>query len=228
MTPTHDLLAGVAIRVNALRGTDEVELQETYSTRPLTNANFNSSIFAMNAIRDSCVQAQGTLGGAIALSDNRSARASLRSVTSALASGASLPSTDSSGFSIIGNYGDVYDGSDSSVLTRMPVALVRNRLLSPTIFLAPAYYYALAGGQILHTRTTAILECCIYDNDTQTTVFDNNGPMILADDLAEAVICGACAMLFRDDEFTDQATRWAGYFATALAAFPPAKMEQAA
>lgn len=68
----------------------------------------------------------------------------------------------------------------------------------------------------------------MYDADDQTTIFDANGPMLLSDSLAEAVICGGCAMLVRDDEFMAQAQIWANYFAVALAAFPPAKMEQVA
>jgi len=222
----HDLLAGASIRINALQGTDPVELQITYSQRPLTDEVFQSSILPMNAIRDSLVWATGKLAETIALSDNRVLRAYLRSETDPLVSGADLPSVDLAGAPIIGNFGAVLDGTDQTkILTRMPVAVVRNRLLSTGIFLAPAYYFALASGQILHTRTTAILECCVWDADAQTEVYDHNGTFTLADSLAEAVICGGCAMLVRDDEFVEQSGRWATYFGTTLASIPPAKME---
>lgn len=221
---SHDLLAGAAIRINALVGTDPVELQTTYSTRPLTDDLFNSSIFPMNAIRDALVQAQGKLAEAIALSGNRVLRAYLRGSSAALASGADLPSTDSAGTPFIGNFGGAVD-QDGVTLTRMPVAVVRNRLLAPLLYLAPAYYFALTPDQILHTRTTAVLDGCVWDADAQTDIYDMNGDFTLADSLVEAVICGACAALVRDDEFTQQAQIWAAYFTSTIATIPPMVIE---
>lgn len=219
---THDVLAACAIRINALSGTDPVELQVTYSTRPLTNELFDSSIFPMNAIRDCCVQSQGRLAQAIGLSGDRVLRAYLRGTSAALAPYTELPSVDASGIPFIGNFGGAVDGDDNTPLTRMPVATVRNRLLASSLYLAPAYQFALTPDQFLHTRTTAKLYGCVWDADAQTAIYDQNGNFTLADSLVEAVICGACAMLMRDDEFADQATRWATYFSTTLASIPPA------
>lgn len=223
--PTHSIIAGAAIRINALDGTDPAELQTIYSQRPLTDEVFQSSIFPFNAIRDALVQAQGRLAQAIGLSGDRVLRAYLRGTSAALASGATLPSTDSAGTPFIGNFGGAIDGSDGTSLTKMPVAVIRNRLLSPLNYLAPAYQFALTPDQFLHTRTTAKLYGCVWDADAQTAIYDQNGDFTLADSLVEAVICGGLAMLMRDDEFTDQATRWAGYFATTLASIPPAIIE---
>lgn len=64
----HNLLAAAAININALVGTDPAELQVVYSTRPLTDELFQSSIRPMNSIRDSLVQATGVLAQAIGLS----------------------------------------------------------------------------------------------------------------------------------------------------------------
>jgi len=225
---THDLLAGAAIRINALVGTDPVELQVTYSTRPLIDELFQSSIMPMNAIRDSLVWATGKLAGAIGLSDDKVLRAYLRGETDPLVTYADLPSVSSTGAPIVGNFGGARDGTTRVPLTRMPVATVRNRLLATAIYLAPAYQFALTPDQILHTRTTAILDCCVWDVDAQTAIYDANDPFTLADYLAEAVICGGCAMLIRDDEFVEQSGRWATYFSTALASIPPAKGEAAA
>lgn len=222
---THDLLAGAAIRINALSGTDPVELQTVYSTRPLTDELFQSSIFPMNAIRDALVQAQGRLAQAIGLSGDRVLRAYLRGTSAALAPYAELPSTDAAGAPFIGNFGGAFDADDNTPLTRMPVAVVRNRLLAPLLYLAPAYQFALTPDQFLHTRTTAKLYGCVWDADAQTAIYDQDGDFTLADSLVEAVICGACAMLMRDDEWTDQATRWATYFSTTLASIPPAIVE---
>ncbi len=227
--PYHDLLAKVSVITNSLVGTDPVELQTTYSTRPLTDELFDSSIFPMAAIVDAIINAEEKLAEAIGFSADRALRAYLRSETAALASGADLPSADVSGNPITGSFGSVLDGEDQTiVLTRMPVALVRNRLLSAGIYLAPAYYYALASGQILHTRSTVVLECCVYNATTQTAACNFNEDMLLPDTMAEAIINGALALLIRDDEFRDQATVFAGYFAAELAAIPKATMEQQA
>lgn len=222
---SHNLLAAASLRVNALAGVDPVELQTAYTTRPLTDANFNSSIFPMGSIIDSLVQAQGKLAQAIGLSGDRVLRAYLRGTSAALSSGDDLPSTDSTGAPFIGNFGSAVDGSDGTALTRMPVAVVRNRLLAPLLYLAPAYQFALTPDQILHTRTTAILDGCVWDADAQTAIYNNNENFTLADSLIEAVICGAVAMMVRDDEFNEQAARFAAYFATTLASIPPAMIE---
>ena len=225
----HDIAAAVGLRVNALVGTDLVELQVTYSQRPLTDEVFDSSIYPFGAVRDAILNAEQKLAEAIAFSADRTLRAYLRSETAALTSGADLPSLDSASDPIIGNFGAVLDGSDQTkVLTRMPVAVVRNRLLAPGIYLVPAYQYALASGQIIHTRTTVILECCVYNAATQANLFDADEDILLPDTLAEAYINGALAMLVRDDENTQQASIFAGYFAAELAAIPKAAMEQQA
>lgn len=229
MMTYHDIMASVAIRINALDGTDAAELQITYSARPLTNEMFQSSIFPFNAIRDAILNAEQKLAETIAFSADRTLRAYLKSQTSALASGADLPSANTAGDPIIGNFGACLDGTDTTkILTRMPVAVVRNRLLSSAVFLAPVYYYALAGNRLLHTRSTAILECCVYNAETQTTDFNRNDDILLPDSLAEAYINGGLAMLVRDDEFVQQAGQFAGYFATELANIPKAPMEQTA
>lgn len=224
---THDLLAAAAIRINALQGTDPAELQVTYSTRPLIDEVFQSSIFPMNSIRDSLIQAQGKLARAIAFSGNHSARMFLRGQTAALGSGSNLPKLDQNSKPILGHFGEVKD-QDLVIMTRMPVPVLRNRLQAPGIYLVNPHYYALAGDLILHTSTTVTLECCIYDAADQTDLFDQNADMTFGDDLAEAIICGGCAMLIRDDEWVEQSGRWAEYFQNTLNQFPPAVMEQAA
>jgi hypothetical protein len=222
---THDLLADAAIRINALVGTDPVELQETYTTRPLTDELFQSSIFPMGAIISALVLAQGKLVEAIALSDKRTQLAYFKSLTASLPTSSPLPSVDASGNSIIGNFGACVDASTLDPLTRKSIPFVQNILKSADNYLVDVDYYSLASGYIQHTHDNVKLECFVYDADAQTNRYKFNNDFPLADALAEAVICGACAMLVRDDEFSDQASRWAGYFATELANYPPTTME---
>jgi len=223
----HDLLAQTAVRCNALVGTDPVELQVTYSTRPLIDELFDSSIFPMNAIRDAIIDCEGKMAQAISLSANRTLRAHLRALSDPLASGDPLP-TQATSKPVIGNLGMIRDADNAHIMTRKPVATVQNYLDAPNIYLLSIYNYALDGATIIHTRDEVVAECCVYDAADQTDAFNANDLILLPDSLAEAYINGAMALLMRDDEWTDQATRYAGYFTTFLATLPPAEMEQAA
>jgi hypothetical protein len=68
----------------------------------------------------------------------------------------------------------------------------------------------------------------VYSASDQTAAFDRDDPILLPDSLAEAYVNGAGASLCRDDEFLQQAQLFAQFFSTALAAIPPATMEQTA
>ncbi len=230
----HDLLAAVAIRVNALGSdinpaTDPVELQQIYSQRPLINEVFGSSIFSMNSIRDAIVDTEAKLATAIARSADRSLRAYLASFTNPLSSGTFLPSLDINGVTIVGNFGACYDAADNSImLTRKSVPYVQTILRSPLNYIVPLYHYALDVNRIIHTADLAILECCAYSASAQTDAFDGNQEILLPDALAEGYISGSMAGLVRDDEFIAQATQYANYFATILNSIPPAIGEEQA
>jgi hypothetical protein len=191
----HELLAGCAITVNALVGTDPVELQTTYSSRPLTDEMFNSSIWPMNAIRDRILNAEQRLAQDIASVGNHPWRANLISQTRALFSGENMPATDVDGKSIIGIYGAVLDGDN------------------PTIM--PLYNYVMDGNGIIHTRNTVIVQVCVYDYATQQAAFDADETMLLPDALAPALIAGGVAGLVRDDEFMAQGQFYAQIFNSA-------------
>lgn len=228
MLTYHDIGAAVGLRINALQGTDPVELQVTYATRPLTDEVFGSSIFPFNAIRDAVIECEGKIARTAALSADRTLRAYLRGFTDALASGDAIPLVDSADVPIIGNLGMIKDGDSNVVMTRKPVALVRNYLNAPGIYLVSLYNYALDGSTIIHTRETVIAECCVYSASAQTAAFDANDPILLPDGLAEAYINGALAILVRDDEFLAQSTQYANFFTAFLSTIPPAAMEQQA
>jgi hypothetical protein len=226
----HDICARVAIRVNALgnnglwNATTAAGLQTVYEQRPLIDEMFGSSIFSFNAIRDAIIDCEGKIAEAVAQSNNRTLRAYLRALSATLASGAALPTTAGSK-PIIGNFGAVLDGDDGTICSPQPVTLVRNRLLSPSIFLAPAYYFAIDGATILHTRTTVQMECCVYSASDQTEDFNFNREILFPDALAEVYLNGAMALLVRDDEFLQQSTQYGQMFTAFLATLPPATFE---
>ena len=219
-------MAAVAIRVNALDGSDPAALQETYSQRPLTNAMFQSSIFAFDTIRDAIIQTEGRLAQVVGKSADRVLRSYIGSQTAALASGDELPTLDENGVNIVGDFGAVVDATNAKILcTRMPIPVVRRRNQAPDLWLLDGAMYAMDGTRIIHTQDNVILECCVYDGATQTQAFDGDSTILFPDSLADLYLEGALGLLMRDDEFTDQAGRWATYFATGIAAIPAAEME---
>ena len=211
--PYHDILAATALRINGLVGTDPVALETTYSSRPLVVSDFQSSIFPMSAIRDAILNAEQRLATAIADTGNHPWRSNILSETALLASGSLMPAVDVNGVSIIGIYGSVLDGADTTIVcTEQPMEVLRRRQLAPSLWIVPAYNYKMDGNGIVHTRTSVKVQVCVYDYQAQQAAFDANDDMLLPDTLAEALICGGVAGLVRDDEFMQQAAHYAQYF----------------
>lgn len=212
----HDILASTALTVNALYGTSATQLQITYSTRPLTDELFISSIFPMNAIRDRILNAEQRLAVAISDSGNHPWRSFLISETAPLANGAIMPSVDKNGIGVIGIYGNVLDGANPALVCTIPddqeQEMIRRYTLAPQLWLNPLYNYSLDGNGITHTRTTVTVQVCVYDYATQQAAFDADDMILLPDALAPAYIAGAVAGLVRDDEFMQQAAVFAQYF----------------
>lgn len=220
----HEVLASVALRVNALTGADKTTLESSYNIRPLTTTQFQSTIFPFSDFRTAILSAEQKLAQVIAKSDDDGHRSFIMGTTSALASGAILPSTSSTGQTIIGHFGNVLDGADTTIsCAPQPVQIIRRRLATPTLWKIPVYNFAFVGNRIFHTRTTVILECPIYDYAIRKTAYNANGNMLLADDMMEALICGGLSLLIRDDEFGGQAATYSAYFKDVLDSFNPRK-----
>ncbi len=222
----HDLLAAVAIAINALAGTDPVELQVTYSTRPLTDELFDSSIYPLNAIRDRIIEIEGRLAQQVGKSTDRVLRSYIGSRTVPLTSGSELPTLDENGVAIIGNFGACIDAVNPLVTcTSQPLPVVRRRNLAPSLWLLQGAMFALDGTHIFHSQSGVILECCVYDASTQTAAFNANETILFPDTMAVDYVSGSLALLVRDDEWLQQATQYAQYYLATLNALPAGVME---
>lgn len=221
MSTAYDVITRqVALRINAFSNAAKPsDLQTAYVTTPLTPTVVGeSSIFPFAAIQDAVIDAEAKLAEAIADVRDHPWRRVMAGRTASLATNAAIPVVDNAGKSIIGVYGAVVDGSDGQQLSEQPTETLRRRLLTPALWKIPVYQYSLSGDSIVHTRTTAYIEVCVWDYTTRQAAIVANGNILLPDVLAEAIICGAIALLVRDDEFTAQAEVYATYFTTALAA----------
>lgn len=211
----HSIAAAVGLRCNALSGTDPVELQQVYSQRPLTDEMFDSSIFPFGAIRDTILNAEQRLVLSIANSDDPFWRAEIGSKTDPLANGDVVPDLDENGVTIVGAYGAVLDSADQTkVCSKMDVELLRMRDLAPNLWVMPQYNYTFVGDVVLHTRPLVVVQVCVYDFLAQQNAFDADDTILLPDALVPAYIAGAMAGLVRDDEFIQQSSLYAQYFAS--------------
>lgn len=216
----HDTLAQVAVRINAMRGTLAADLQTTYLIRPLTSANFKSSVFPFDACLDALLTAEQKLVEAIAWTAGHPWRNFIGTETDLLANRDRLPTLAASPASakIVGVWGAVKNSADGRICTDQPIETIERRNANPSTFWTqPAYYFRIVGDRIYHTRSFVVIDCCYYNRAVQKNQALLNGVPLLPDTLDEAYMCGALSYLVRDDEFVAQAAGFRAYFNEVLA-----------
>lgn len=215
----HDILASVAIRANALVGSLAPALETAFTTRPLTTAQFQSTVFPMSACKQALLNTEEKLAHAIANTSGHPWRADLADSTPALIHGAPILSLTVKNLHFIGEFGSVRDATDLNVCTVKPLPIIRRRVRNANNFYrTPVYYYNIDGGmRIFHTRTSVVIDVCSYSRAAQITLISNDGAVLLSDVLEEAYICGTVSLLVRDDEFSGQAAVYRNYFNDTLA-----------
>lgn len=202
------IIAATALRVNALIGATAATLETTYTTSPLTSANFQSTIFPFTSIKGAVLNAEEKLAQRIANNADDPLRQYMADVTANLSNPSTLPSTSTNSKPIIGTLGAVRDATSGIVCSQMPLDQVRRRA-SATDMVIPCWWFNITGGRIEHTRTNVVIECCVYSRTDQATAMDANGNILLADALEPDYISEALAILVRDDEFMAQANLYA-------------------
>lgn len=202
-----------AIRINALIGIQPSDLATTYSTVPLTNTNYQSAIFIRDSVLDAMLNTEGRLAATIAQTGNHPLRAYLMSVTAALVNGDELPSIDVNSKQIIGVWGSVQDSSDGKVCRRKSLAEIQRRIRNAgSAHVVPVYWFEMDDLNIYHTRTSVTAKVCVYSRTVQAAAIVANGPMLLPDTEADAMVEGTVAQLVRDNAFMEQARLYRDYF----------------
>jgi len=219
MASYHDILAAVALRVDALVGTQKTALQTTYTTRPLTASNFQSTIFPFADLKAGILCAEMQIANAVADTGNSPYRSYIKSQTGDLANGDEIPSIDENRVPIIGIYGAVRDADDSTIVyfeKSLPEIQRRNRNAT-TFYCVPVYYFRMDGTAIYHTGTNVKIDCCVYDVDTQIGAIDADGA-ILFPTLEHLYVDGGLKRCVRDDEFVAQSGLFSSNFEDELMA----------
>lgn len=218
MPTYHDILAAGALRVDALVGAQAAALQTTYVVRPLTSANFQSAVFTFSDLKAGIGWAEQQMALAIGQTGNETLQSYIRSTTANIANGAVLPGVDLNGVPIIGTLGAIKDATVNRVCFPMPLSEVQRRVDNPhSTWVVDVFYYALEGPRVFHTRDNVKIDVSIYDADAQMDAIDANDD-ILFPPLENMYIWGMLGTAIRDDEFSNQATIYRGYFDDGLAA----------
>lgn len=224
MLTYHDIIADAALRISALIGVESAALNTTFLTRPLTQTQFQSTVFPFSAVKTALQMWEGKLARAVA-SSNDPMRDYLASTTAALANEAALPSLDVNSKQIIGVWGDVHDATDGK-----PCRLNKLENIQRIIdnaggrYLLEYYFFNRTRQRIYHTRTNVKIDCCFYDGDAQQTAIDSDTAVLLPFATQEPYVSGTVAMFVRDDEFATQAALYRGYAQDTLSGFVPVQL----
>jgi hypothetical protein len=210
----NTVLRQLAVTVNALGGaTTPATLNSTYDTVPLTEANFNvatgSSIFPFRFLLDKLVNSQEGLFLALASTATNPLRGTIESQTASLAYGAQAL-VNAAGLPVVGAYGAVRDAVNSQPCTLNELETIRARSLSSWMIL-DVYEYAILDQRVYHTRANVIVDVCGYTRPN-TDALNLTSNILLPDILGPAMVQGAVAECFRDDEYLQQSARAAEFY----------------
>lgn len=211
MATYNTVLRQIALSVNALTGATAATLETTYSTVPLTSANFQSSILSFTSLKDKMLNAEAKIITRAADSGDHPYRQSIISQTNPLAYGDLIPLQDAFAARIIGSYGTVRDSVTSQPCIENELRRIQDRVLNPTIWIIPVFWFAIDDRRIYHTVNSVIMDVCTYNRPVaDSLVLTTN--IILPDDAVPAYVHGALMECIRDDEFLAQGAQFGSQF----------------
>jgi hypothetical protein len=212
MATYNDVLRQIALAVDALVGTIPADLETTYSTNPLTSADFGSAILPFTKLKDAMLSAEAGLAMAVLSTGDHPWRESFRDATAPLTYGDPIPAVGVGGGTIVGIYGAVRDSTSGEPCTRNELEQIRDRVINPNgMWKIEVFWFAINDRRLYHTRTAATIDVCTYDRPDALTL-DLTADILLPDVLVPAYVDGALAECVRDDEFAEQAGLFGGMY----------------
>lgn len=160
-------------RLGAVSGVNASDAETNYDATP-TTSTVDGPDFTPSMIEDALAATIGETVEAIASTPKHSERQRFVDLTNALANRDPIPEAGSGGERIIGVIGYVEDSSDHQALLPMSLDAVRSYNRFPTIYNFDAYWYAINGNRIEHTRPSVVIEVCVH---TRPTVFTGDIPL---------------------------------------------------
>lgn len=177
--------------LGAVKGATPAQADANYTASPST-ATVIGPDFLPSQVQDALAATISKTVECIASVPHHPERQRFADVTAALSNLDAIPRVGSGGATVIGVPGFVRDGSDGKAVLPAPLDAVRSYTrFAATIYAGQdAYLYAINGNRIEHTRTTVIVEVCVF---TRPTTFTGD---INLDDWHEAgLVAGAVEIL---------------------------------
>jgi len=195
--PYRQILREAAAKVTAVSGTTASALQSAYLTSPLTTTQIGNTDFTLAMIQDALVNTVGRIVRAYASVPTHPYRAFNLSQTSALASGALIPSTNSASKPIVGVYGAIRSNS-GDVMTEQPLQIIQTIIDNTDGFLQGTYnHFKIVDGRLIHTATTATIDVCTFSASDELTSIGVNGNAPIPDALLDVAVAGLLGWLAR-------------------------------
>lgn len=218
----------VALRIGAYPGIPSAIEALYVAADPTTG--MKSESFVPASLKDSLGAVEQEIAGAVATPREHPWQNIIADVTAAIASGELVPSVGVSTATakVIGNYGQVRDAESPfrPLTADLPISEIRALSQNPgTVFKSDIFSYAFERGRLVHTRTTATVDVCVYD-------FDVRKVAILADDgllfteAENAYLSGVMSMLMNTDALlTELANQYSPRYQAWLTAFRSGQTE---
>lgn len=188
------------LRIGAFQG-QTAAIEASYVKTDPTDDSV-SAAFTQTSFWDSLVVVEQEIATAVASNEDHSWRGVIQDVTSAVLNGGLIPTVGSSATAkVIGEYGDVKDSAS-------PFRPLRESLNADEIsvfnsnpnsmFTLDVFSYAFKKPRIYHTRTSVVIDVCVYDFDARKTAIFADGELLFTE--AEgAYFSGLMSMLMNTD-----------------------------
>lgn len=126
-----------------------------------------------SAFKQDIIAQEAELAAMIGNSTNPIFRAALAAQSSALASGATIPTLDANSNPFVGSFDGVFDAGNAHPMTEQPYEIVQRAIDNPGSFWKlDKYIWAQMGTRIYHPRSTIYYRGCSWNRATQETLFD--------------------------------------------------------
>ena len=179
----------IALRSAQLSGTSQGTLETAYGAFTLDGAEIPDSSF-----RTQILNIESEIAHIIASDVSHPYRTYIFGESSALANLANTPTLDANSDPFIGMFDACVDGSTGQPLTVQPTQTLldyENAFFDNV----DLYNYCIVGNTIQHSRSTAILQGCVWNRTTQESDYDGDGNSPLPPILANTWIAGVMANL---------------------------------
>ena len=210
--------ARVASALGTLEGAD-VSTQDTNYAAALSTSTMRGADWSPTEILDACVETVMELTADLIEAEHPDG-ATYYVISSALSSGDTLPTTSAGSMTRVGRIVRVKDATNSRSLTQTSVNKVRDFLASSsTVFNGyNAYWYAIDGESILHTRTTVNVYFGGFTRASTTVNIGGTDVIPIPDRYEAAIVAGSIARLaIQESQYVDLATMAAQEYAAARA-----------